>query len=53
MSQPTFTARGKVHDRGLEFPSVCDECGKPRAHGSHKKCSKQRQARYRQEAAHA
>jgi len=25
---------------------ICDECGKSRAHGNHRKCSKVRQAKF-------
>ena len=29
----------------ISFKTVCDECGKARSAGSHKKCSKARQVR--------
>ncbi len=38
---------GKISTEGLELPSACDIFGKSRAHGSHVKCSKIRQAQYR------
>ena len=28
----------------LDLQNICDQCGKARAHGSHKRCSKRRQA---------
>jgi len=28
----------------LDLQTICDKCNKSRAHGNHKKCSKQRQA---------
>lgn len=28
----------------LDLQTICDKCNKSRAHGSHQKCSKQRQA---------
>ncbi|EOG9964713.1 TPA: hypothetical protein P6M69_000574 [Pseudomonas aeruginosa] len=38
---------GKIATVGLELDSACDVCGKNRAHGNHKRCSKVRQQRYR------
>jgi hypothetical protein len=28
----------------LDLQTICDQCNKSRAHGNHRKCSKQRQA---------
>lgn len=28
----------------LQLPSICDQCGKHRGHGNHRRCSRQRQA---------
>lgn len=28
----------------LDLPSRCDQCGKPRSSGSHRRCSSRRQA---------
>lgn len=30
--------------RPLDLQTICDKCGKSRAHGNHDKCSKARQA---------
>lgn len=30
--------------QNLELVSICDQCGKHRAHGNHQRCSKRRQA---------
>lgn len=42
----TKSLGGKITTEGLQLPSACDICGKSRAHGSHVKCSKIRQAQY-------
>ncbi|EJQ7925629.1 TPA: hypothetical protein SMS86_006208 [Pseudomonas aeruginosa] len=42
----TKPINGKITTEGLQLPSACDICGKSRAHGSHVKCSKIRQAQY-------
>lgn len=47
MTKPTF---GKIATHGLDTPNGCDICGKSRAHGNHDKCSKIRQAHYREKA---
>ncbi len=33
----------------FQLTNTCDECGKNRAHGNHRACSKKRQARYQTE----
>lgn len=43
------TLRRKTKIRGapmkaLDLVTICDQCGKSRAHGNHDKCSKARQA---------
>lgn len=43
MTKPNL---GKIATQGLDLTSACDICGKNRAHGSHKRCSKVRQQRY-------
>lgn len=35
---------GKSFPWNLDLTGICDQCGKSRAHGNHKKCSKVRQA---------
>lgn len=41
---------GKTRVGGfMEWAIVCDVCGKTRAHGNHKKCSKIRQAERQKE----
>ncbi|MFG5862741.1 hypothetical protein [Metapseudomonas sp. CR1201] len=47
MSKPNG---GKLSEEGLELVSTCDICHKNRGHGSHKRCSRIRQERYRKEA---
>lgn len=44
----TKSLGGKITTEGLQLPCACDICGKSRAHGSHVKCSKIRQAQYRE-----
>ena len=38
----TTTIRGATM-RPLDLQTICDQCGKSRAHGNHDKCSKARQ----------
>ena len=38
----TTTIRGAPM-RPLDLKTICDQCGKSRAHGNHDKCSKARQ----------
>lgn len=35
---------GKAFPWNLELTSICDQCGKSRAHGNHLRCSRRRQA---------
>jgi len=35
---------GKAFPWNLDLTSICDQCGKSRAHDNHQKCSKIRQA---------
>lgn len=35
---------GKSFPWNMELTGTCDQCGKSRAHGNHKKCSQKRQA---------
>jgi len=39
----TTTVRGRPM-KPLDLETICDQCGKSRAHGNHDKCSKKRQA---------
>ncbi|UHG99165.1 hypothetical protein [Pseudomonas sp. 7-41] len=38
----TTTIRGRPM-KPLDLETICDQCGKSRAHGNHDKCSKARQ----------
>ncbi|WP_177326601.1 hypothetical protein [Pseudomonas sp. CHM02] len=38
----TTTIRGRPM-KPLDLQTICDQCGKSRAHGNHDKCSKARQ----------
>lgn len=42
----TSIGTGRIHDKGVDCPTVCDICQKPRNNGGHRACAKLRQALY-------
>ncbi|MFP5338095.1 MAG: hypothetical protein ACLGIW_06325 [Gammaproteobacteria bacterium] len=42
----TSIGTGRIHDRGIDCPTTCDICLKPRNNGSHRSCAKVRQRIY-------
>lgn len=46
----TSSNRGKVFVEGLQLDAMCDICGRDRAHGNHRKCSRARQEYYKTQA---